>query len=1123
MDPNYFTCTLGQAAALKLQQPHKTIPAWLKAQTDLSTHNGDLKAVAFPQPGPRPSDPWKLTVFDFRQVSIATHYVAQTLLEAIPALRERQTVALLCPSTPDLLFTWLGLMTLGHAVLLIAPQCQPPAIASLCKTCEVKLLFHDEMYRTLAIDAAGVASADDGSTLQAVGLPVYDITPDSVGGPRGFLAVELPKVEILGSDIAYLHHTSGTSSGMPKPIPQTHQAGIGVLPFIEPHAMDNPATFTTTPLYHGGIADLLRAWTSLACIHLFPGKGVPITASNIVKCLGIAKTSPLSGRAQLLKYFSSVPYVLQMMEAEPRGLEYLQSIAIVGVGGAALPAEVGDRLVASGVNLISRFGSAECGFLLSSARRYGEDKEWSYLRIAPGAQDYIKFEHQPSTEGGEQLAELVVQKDWPHMAKRNRADGAYATSDLFAQHPDVEGAWRYHSRADSQLTLITGKKFDPAPLEAAIASAETLRDLIEDVVIFGNGKPFPGMLVFSKPGQGDQSLSQSVWSVVSTLNEGSQSHARIAEHMIVVMGKAEPKLEKSSKGTLLRGAVEKRFAQTIEDAYTQVDSADAGNGVDVPDEELTTVISKLIEDVVAKPSLTETTDLFSYGVDSLAGMQIRNKIGSLLPASQRKTLPINVVEDCGTIKALVQFVLRKRKGDLEDKDSPSADTDMEYMQQLVKEYGMFAATPSANGGSNGAKSTNDHHREVIVLTGATGALGAHILQLYRQSPRIKKIYCLVRGASAHAAYERVNKALVQRRLTSLETPASNEIEALQCKLSDGRLGLDAETYKRIASEATVVMHVAWSVNFRMKLRSFVPDNIAGVRHLIDFALACPSVPKLVFCSSVASVMAYLSTAEGRANIGAIPEKIIDDPTAATTLGYSQSKWVAEQICAHAAASTALSGKIAVVRVGQLSGDTVHGVWNAKEAWPMMLSSVRETGFLPDLPNEALDWLAVDTAATALVQAAESLATNENSTAVCHVLNENRTPTWADMLTWLRKLEKFQTVAPSEWVQKLQQLADKGSDNLALGLLDFWRTAYARAKDDDVVGAGEVAMTGGKRKRELADAGGAEGRGTDAGVTPPKTLSFDMTLTKAKLEVLRNVEPVDEAYVGKLWAWIKETM
>lgn len=110
-----------------------------------------------------------------------------------------------------------------------------------------------------------------------------------------------------------------------------------------------------------------------------------------------------------VKYFSSVPYVLQMMESDEQGLALLQKMDIVGVGGAALPTEVGDRLARSGVNLISRFGSAECGFVMSSYRDFSADNDWQYLRNYNPAK-LLSFE--PREDG---LAELVIKPGWPHM------------------------------------------------------------------------------------------------------------------------------------------------------------------------------------------------------------------------------------------------------------------------------------------------------------------------------------------------------------------------------------------------------------------------------------------------------------------------------------------------------------------------------------------------------------------------------------------------------------------------------------------------------------------------------------------------------------------------------------
>jgi len=447
-----------------------------------------------------------------------------------------------------------------------------------------------------------------------------------------------PLGNVLETDVAYLHHTSGTSTGLPKSIPQTHRAAVGVLPCLDG---SREATFTATPLYHGGIADCFRAWTSGALIWLFPGKEVPITADNIMKSLACEDRLTESHRIAKIKYFSSVPYVLQMLTGEKEGLKKLEEMEIVGVGGAALPQAVGDDLVRKGVNLISRFGSAECGFLMSSHREYITDQEWQYLRSVQSSKN-LGFE--PQADG---LSELVILPGWPHMAKTNRPDGSFATADLFEPHLSIPNAWKYHSRADSQLTSITGKKFDPAPLEAAIATST----LLEDVLVFGNGQQYPGALLFRSSKVLDlpeSKLLDEVWPDIERLNSEGQTHTRLSRLMLVVMPAKAQRLEKSSKGTILRGQAEKTFARQINDAYENADRAIDGDALYedvrpfIEDDEVLLQVLSIVQLVLnTNAKIPVDVDLFSYGVDSVACMQIRDllqRVRKLLPGYFRQRL-----------------------------------------------------------------------------------------------------------------------------------------------------------------------------------------------------------------------------------------------------------------------------------------------------------------------------------------------------------------------------------------------------------------------------------------------------------------------------------------------------
>lgn len=490
----------------------------------------------------------------------------------------------------------------------------PSAIAHLCLTCEVSVLLYDIDYEILALESREAAEPE--SSLHLLKILNLEDASNRIEYPPNCHSDVQGHAQVLDSTIAYLQHTSGTSTGLPKAIPKSHHRAVSVLPRLSGH---DHASFSTTPLYHGGVSDCFRAWTSDALIWLFPGKEVPITGLNVLKSLACCQRR---SEFPAVKYFSSVPYVLEMLGGVDDGLRLLQQMDIVGVGGAALAKEIGDNLVEKGVNLISRFGSAECGFLLSSHRDYQNEIDWQFLRNRA-----VNFLHFEARDNG--LAELVILRDWPHMAKRNRTDGSFATADLFEPHSSIPNAWRYHSRADSQLTLATGKKFDPAPLEDAIATSS----LISDVLIFGNGQSYPGALLFrsaSSENLPPDILLDNIWPTVEKLNSEGQAHTRLSKATLVVMPSNAPSLEKSSKGTILRGQAEKKYRSEINLAYERgfVLNDEVGfreHDVYVPDHEVTIKISAIIKAIVnSKDPIPENADLYSLGVDSVACMQIRN-------------------------------------------------------------------------------------------------------------------------------------------------------------------------------------------------------------------------------------------------------------------------------------------------------------------------------------------------------------------------------------------------------------------------------------------------------------------------------------------------------------------
>ncbi|USW48980.1 Putative AMP-dependent synthetase/ligase, phosphopantetheine binding ACP domain, ANL [Septoria linicola] len=1081
--PVYFTCTLSQAKSCGKRIDFTNITNLINDSAETCP---DVPAAGFYLPNADQS--WSTRVLSFAEILQGSCATAELIAQGIK-IPEHQTVALLCPSTPDFLLTWLALMRLGHAVLLIAPQCSPSAIVGLCERCEVTSLFHDETYTELAMNAMH-ESKDQAFPLTTHRLPFgtgsnpFDLVIKPVSAkPQASNAAQ--------DDVAYLHHTSGTSSSIPKPIPQTHFAGAGAYARFDG---SHHATFTTTPLYHGGIADLFRAWTSNALIWLFPGKGVPITATNIIKCLDLAKDSS----APSAKYFASVPYVLEMMASDERGIERLCHMDIVAVGGAALPAEVGSQLIDAGIKLISRFGSAECGFLMSSHREYDEDQAWDYLRDSGD----LRFEER---EGD--LYELVVPPQWPHISKTDKtsSDGSFATSDLFRPHPSIARAWKYDSRADSQLTMITGKKFDPAPLEDALAVKSSY---IQDVLIFGNGKPCPGALIFRSREAKDISnddLLQILAPLVEELNQESQSHARVPPSMLILMPYREAPLEKSSKGTVLRRLAEQRYTSEIDGAYEKDLSDQSG----VPDEKVESFVLDVVRSIASTPSTHSTklqpdTDLFAYGIDSVACVQIRHAVSKLLPMYSAR-LPLTIVQDTGSIHQLSQTLIDLRHE--RTISHPDGEDHTKLMHDFVAQYSSLQQEPAEKSQNllltpPGTPSpTQRQPGKVVLLTGPTGSLGSQLLSQLVSSPDVSHIHLLLRGTSLQAAEERVRDALSSRKL-AVPADFDCKVSVHTCRLSESLLGLKAETHARLVQEVDVIFHLAWAVDFVLPLQGF-KQHFAGLQGLLKLSLAhsryalgngSAEAAQVVFCSSTASVSSYEEVYPHQA----VPENVLTNAKYSGRIGYSRSKWVAENILHEAVkAHSDLKGAVSIVRVGQLSGDSFNGVWNKSEAYPLMMNSAKVTGCLPALAHESVGWLPVDTAATAFLELGISRPGASNNVKtddlqVVHLLSQDRTTTWNMLLDWLQAVGNFEVVKPKQWLRRLDDLSKSNSSESqpCLKLLEFWKMAY-----------------GGDASEPAA---------SDEGL-------YRTEKSMCAMPCLKSVKPVDKEYALKLWTWIQENV
>ena len=126
----------------------------------------------------------------------------------------------------------------------------------------------------------------------------------------------------------------------------------------------------------------------------------------------------------------------------------------------------------------------------------------------------------------------------------------------------------------------------------------------------------------------------------------------------------------------------------------------------------------------------------------------------------------------------------------------------------------------------------------ILLTGATGFLGAHLLaELHAHSPAV--LYIIVRAADDAAAVQRVQRKLDYYFGATTASAIINDsrVRVLAGALEQAQLGLDAARYTLLANECECVINAAANVRHYGLYEEFYNANVLAVQQLIDFCLS----------------------------------------------------------------------------------------------------------------------------------------------------------------------------------------------------------------------------------------------------------------------------------------------
>ncbi|KZO94102.1 acetyl-CoA synthetase-like protein [Calocera viscosa TUFC12733] len=999
---------------------------------DLRTEqHPDLEILAVPS---KDLSYTKYTYHDLQSAAalLANYYNDHGILSprATGDTKTRLTVALLSHSGWSYAIQELALIKMGYCVLFISVNNSAAAISHLLEaTGSTHIITHQTFIPVVEEALSKYPPKQPVKLLPQVGDELYNADARLQGGKTGKTTWRLPLTPEEEENLpAFIVHSSG-STGFPKPIVLSHIASVRN--FSQHFGLRG---FTTLPLYHNhGHACFYRAIHGAVRIYLFPQSLIPLTTANIHTLL----TSPDCNAEALF----GVPYVLKILSEDPEGLEVLKSFKLVMFGGSACPDELGTRLVDAGVNLVGHYGLTEMGQIFTSFRDFKTDKGWNWLRgtgpwAKRGLMDWIKFE-----DRGEDVFELIVLDGYPTKVLSNRSDGSYSTKDLFSKHPSIPDAFKFVGRIDDTLVMVNGEKTNPVPIELTLRQSPN----ISDAVVFGAGRAQTGALIILAEKLSSSAprneLYKLVQPAVDLANSKAPSHSQLAPEALIYLP-YETVLPKADKGSFLRPKVYVQFKNIIDKVYRALEGEE-DEGIErilLSDLEhakrlVSEAVFKTLNMAEAGPKLEDDMDLFALGLDSLQATRIRNSLQRDIDLRGHR-LPSNFVFEHPSVNAMAGYLLALSFG---QKVAASKADPTNIMLQLVDKYSSLLLTPSSY--TNGTfpdsaqvqMSSSDVH--VVVLTGATGSLGAALLEALLLQDDVSKVYCLSRGKDDGDAANRVLDSVKTRGL-SLKDGGTRLICLAVSDFSAPNLGLPPQTYREIARTVTVVIHNAWPVNFNWTISSFEP-HISGAVNLMRLALHVPSQrpPKFFFSSSISAVFAWKGPSP-------VPESVTDDPHVAQNMGYARSKWVVEKLCQVASQNTPLQAD--VLRIGQMVGDSRTGVWNETEAISLIIKSAETIHALPEL-DETVSWLPVDYAARSILDLV-FIYQDPSGPGRCHCWHvvQPHTVDWKQILDSLQTCGlQFKRVPQRQWVDFLRRSDANPVKNPTIKLLSFYEEKYDR--------------------------------------------------------------------------------
>lgn len=374
---------------------------------------------------------------------------------------------------------------------------------------------------------------------------------------------------------------------------------------------------------------------------------------------------------------------------------------------------------------------------------------------------------------------------------------------------------------------------------------------------------------------------------------------------------------------------------------------------------------KIWEDVLNISPIGITDNFFELGGDSILAMNLNielRKICDFVTYSDIFKFP--------TISALIKKIT-----------SENENYDFNYMEKNYDKYTSLLEREKI------PSIFNLKHCNVgnILLTGATGFLGAHILAEFINKEK-GNVYCIVREEPGLTAQAKLHQKLNYYFGNKYDKLIGKRIFAITGNINNIGFGLNQEDLLNLANNISTIINTAARVAHYGNYKDFYNSNVKSVQYLIDF---CKSFDKKLYHISTLSVSgnAFDSNIiqQNTEDLKYFTEKSLYIGQSLENV-YVRSKFEAECLILDAI----LDGLDAhILRVGNLMPRAKDGIFQeniSENAFITRIAEFIKIGVVPDsLLEEYLEFTPVDTISTAIIK---SITYPSKDCIVLHLFNHN---------------------------------------------------------------------------------------------------------------------------------------